>query len=535
MLMLRALVRDGVGAAPRPADVDRRRPPRRALLLRPVAGGVPDRWRFAARRRRPHRPGRHRGRARDVVAGALDRGTRRRGSWPGSRWPCPAPPSRSPRSSGTRTSSPCPARSRSAGAWRAWSTGRPVWWLLAALGTALTMQFHVLGVTMLPIVGALLVADARSRPAGPERRRVWRYGLGGLAIVALSFTPLVIHELTTDFSEVDAALAYIRAGGDPSGARTAGATARDRGARPVVAADRAAHRRADGRAARDRRRRRHRRLAGARRRLRANASRRSGSVSGSSWTAFALTFISPSLATVVPGLPNDHYHAFADPMVFALVGMGAAALWRVVPPIGPVATVVGCRAPSSPGTSRRGRRRPPPTAATRRPSVPRRGSSQPPGRTSSPCVRCPTSSRPRRTPIRSIRAGATVTRRHRHRPARGDARDGRRHLRRPVRDRHRRACGGPAEATVAPPDRFGEPDRPLRSRPRPDDLDLPGIARPRPSGVEPRGSKPERHDPTRSRVDPGDDPPRSAAGRRPRGTEPRRPTIPGSDSSRISG
>ena len=49
------------------------------------------------------------------------------------------------------------------------------------------------------------------------------------------------------------------------------------------------------------------------------------------WTAFALTFISPSLATVIPGLPNDHYHAFADPMVFTLVGLGAGALWRVRP------------------------------------------------------------------------------------------------------------------------------------------------------------------------------------------------------------
>ncbi|MEX1170690.1 MAG: hypothetical protein WEE50_11160, partial [Chloroflexota bacterium] len=37
---------------------------------------------------------------------------------------------------------------------------------------------------------------------------------------------------------------------------------------------------------------------------------------------------SPSLATVIRGLPNDHYHAFADPMVFVLVGLGAAALWR---------------------------------------------------------------------------------------------------------------------------------------------------------------------------------------------------------------
>ncbi len=47
------------------------------------------------------------------------------------------------------------------------------------------------------------------------------------------------------------------------------------------------------------------------------------------WTAGFLAVASPSLATVVPGLPNDHYHAFADPMVFVLVGMGAAGLWRL--------------------------------------------------------------------------------------------------------------------------------------------------------------------------------------------------------------
>ena len=103
-----------------------------------------------------------------------------------------------------------------AGAWRAWSSRDPRWWLLAGVGTAITMQCHVLGVTLLPIVGALLVADARSRPSGPERRRVVRFGLGGLAIVVLSFLPLAVHELTTDFSEINAALDYIRSGGDPT-------------------------------------------------------------------------------------------------------------------------------------------------------------------------------------------------------------------------------------------------------------------------------------------------------------------------------
>ena len=189
------------------------------------------------------------------------------------------------------------------------------------------MQCHVLGVTMLPIVGALLVADARSRPSGAERRRVWRFGLAGLAIIALSFLPLVIHELTSDFSEIHAALDYIRAGGDPTalgpplrfvvvGVRVvswplAGLITDAAGvalmATGVVIAI-------------------------------AVALARFGSVPerqaarwlglGLLWTVFALTFISPSLASVVPGLPNDHYHAFADPMVFTLIGLGAAALWR---------------------------------------------------------------------------------------------------------------------------------------------------------------------------------------------------------------
>ena len=46
---------------------------------------------------------------------------------------------------------------------------------------------------------------------------------------------------------------------------------------------------------------------------------------GLAWTALALTFAAPGLAVVVAGLPNDHYHAFADPMVFVLVGLGAGA------------------------------------------------------------------------------------------------------------------------------------------------------------------------------------------------------------------
>ena len=52
------------------------------------------------------------------------------------------------------------------------------------------------------------------------------------------------------------------------------------------------------------------------------------------WTCGFLTVAAPSLAVVIPELPNDHYHAFADPMVVILVGLGAAAAWRAAPSAG---------------------------------------------------------------------------------------------------------------------------------------------------------------------------------------------------------
>ena len=152
-------------------------------------------------------------------------------------------------------------------------------------------------------------------------------GVGGLAIVALSFLPLVVHELTTDFSEVQAALAYLRAGGDPTsvapiprflivasrvvswplvGLITTGLGAVVVAVIGVVG------------------------LAGWRSVAAVGPERVAVRwlALGLAWTALALTVISPSLATVVEGLPNDHYHAFADPMVFVLLGVGIAALWR---------------------------------------------------------------------------------------------------------------------------------------------------------------------------------------------------------------
>ena len=42
------------------------------------------------------------------------------------------------------------------------------------------------------------------------------------------------------------------------------------------------------------------------------------------WSVVALALFAPSLAQITPGLPNDHYHSFLDPLVLALVGVGLA-------------------------------------------------------------------------------------------------------------------------------------------------------------------------------------------------------------------
>jgi 4-amino-4-deoxy-L-arabinose transferase-like glycosyltransferase len=215
-----------------------------------------------------------------------------------------------------------------AGAWRAWSTHGARWWLVAAAGTAATMQCHVLGVTLLPVIGALLVADARRRAPGPDRGAVLRAGLAGLAIIALTFVPLVIHELTTDFAEVRAALDYLGAGGEPvdlplvtrvivvairviswplTGLITGSLGAAVVALSIVVGVVLWRWRSPDP--------------------AERTAVRWFGL--GLLWSAGFLTVAAAGLAVVVPGLPNDHYHAFADPMVFILMGIGVAAAWRI--------------------------------------------------------------------------------------------------------------------------------------------------------------------------------------------------------------
>jgi hypothetical protein len=215
-----------------------------------------------------------------------------------------------------------------AAAWRAWSTERARWWLLAAVATALTVQLHVLALAFVPIVAALLIADIRRSPPGSGRRgSLVRVAIAGVVILLLSYLSLVANELTANFSELRAVWAYLAGGGREASdvnpvARLVIAGLRiatwplvglvvDAGVVAILAAAAVvglAIWLARGPATDVR-----------------TAARWLGL--GLLWSTLALGIAAPSLASVVRGLPNDHYHAFADPMVFTLVGLGAARLW----------------------------------------------------------------------------------------------------------------------------------------------------------------------------------------------------------------
>ena len=212
-----------------------------------------------------------------------------------------------------------------AAAWLAWSRRRPAWWLAAAGATALTMHGHVLGTVLLFPVAGLFVADVRRRRG--ERRLLLAWGTAGLAAIAASYLPLLVHELGHDFSETRAAVAWLTAGEGPEGglgllgrlvfvplrviAWPLVGPALDVPV-PAVAAVLLV-------------------VVLALWRLRVAES---PEAAGVRWPAavlasctLLLALAAGGLATVTP-LPVDHYHAFLDPAVVVLVGVGVAGLWR---------------------------------------------------------------------------------------------------------------------------------------------------------------------------------------------------------------
>jgi Dolichyl-phosphate-mannose-protein mannosyltransferase len=223
-------------------------------------------------------------------------------------------------------------------AWRAhsgvgrMSPGRiALWWALAIGAAGAVTQLHVLGAVFLIAIGGLALLEIR-------RSRAALAGIaGGLAIVALLFLPLAIHELQTGFAESRLMLDYLQHGDSGSTSGPASALAftllrivgwplvglvTDVPAAAAMLLAVVVGLTAVGL-------------------LRARGTQRTALwwlVGIMAWSTIELASTAPSLQTVVAGLPNDHYHAFVDPIVIILIAVPVAGLldatlaaWRANP------------------------------------------------------------------------------------------------------------------------------------------------------------------------------------------------------------
>ena len=214
-----------------------------------------------------------------------------------------------------------------AAAWKAWTSGRAGWWALAIGAAGAVTQLHVLGIVFL--VAMLGTGVVRFRRDGGVAAGL----LTGLLIVGLLFLPLIVHELRNDFSETRAVVVYLASDtgtlGDPLGALAL--TLLRVVAWPLVGLVTDVPQ-----------------LAGVMVAITlgvvalGDLRMRGAEATGLRWLAWilgfstiALAFVAPSLQRVVPGLPNDHYHAFLDPIVVLLLAVPlghmfsrASVAWR---------------------------------------------------------------------------------------------------------------------------------------------------------------------------------------------------------------
>ena len=216
-----------------------------------------------------------------------------------------------------------------AAAWHARATGRARWWALAVASAGMVVQLHVLGIVFLPPILVFGVAAARraSRDGDPERQRAVIRGLaGGIGLIALLFVPLLVHELQTGFLETQRLAAYFNAAGggqvavlDPlqrlmfTGLRIMGwpLVGLVTGA-PIAAIITVSITFVLGLWL----------MVGGRGDERVAARWLGFTVA---WSAISLAVLAPSLQTVIAGLPNDHYHAFLDPVVIILLALAMRA------------------------------------------------------------------------------------------------------------------------------------------------------------------------------------------------------------------
>ena len=226
-----------------------------------------------------------------------------------------------------------------AGAVMARRSGQARWWVASGVGAMVTMQCHVLGVVIVvPLAWAWGSDLVRRRRAGlPTTGLAWG-GLGAVAVIAAGFVPLLVHELGADFAETRAILGYVAGGGAEAatgvldrivtvglrsitwpvtglitdrlvvslicavivaGLGAIAVVGRRRGDRPAVPG-------------------------GAPGAIDLPSVRWLAATLG--YSIVALAVFAPSLAIIVPELPNDHYHAFLDPIVLTLTGVGLARL-----------------------------------------------------------------------------------------------------------------------------------------------------------------------------------------------------------------
>jgi len=101
------------------------------------------------------------------------------------------------------------------GAWLAWKTGQPRWWIVAAAGTAMASQSHLTGLTLIFPISLFFLVTLRRTPAG-ARRRLVVWGLAGVGLFVLTWAPWIVSELTHGFAETRAILAFDQ--GSPPGA-----------------------------------------------------------------------------------------------------------------------------------------------------------------------------------------------------------------------------------------------------------------------------------------------------------------------------
>ena len=220
-------------------------------------------------------------------------------------------------------------------------SGQARWWVASGIGAMVTMQCHVLGVVIVvPLAWAWGSDLVRRRRAGQPTTGLVRGGLGAMVVIAAGFLPLLVHELGADFAETRAILGYVAGGGREAatgvldrivtvglrsitwpvtglitdrlvvsligalivtGLGVIAVVGRRRGDSPGVPGGAAAAAAIDLPAVR-------------------------WLAASLGYSIVALAVFAPSLAIIVPELPNDHYHAFLDPIVLTLVGVGLARL-----------------------------------------------------------------------------------------------------------------------------------------------------------------------------------------------------------------